>query len=273
MSAHKSARPIVAGQTKEACADNAAGATETSFRSEKVSHTNHPAPDDGAGEPTVVSGVLESAPTASDQPWPDAEALAALPEPALVAAINSGHKDIQSAAHTAKQHAANALTGALRTGALLVEVHRREEKAGWGAWIEKHCPELPISTAYRYMGLARKFPHVRMGQEITGLRQAYIAVGMMPEKSSGKEKKAPDLTSVPPPTGTDVVTRMKSTRDFLGAELERVNPAALDKAGRKALLAEINALIERLTEVRTSIFGAEQEAVDDALAANEKEAA
>lgn len=272
MSAHKSARPIVAGQTKEAGADNAAGATETSIRSEEVSHTNHPAPFSDSGEPTVVSGVLESAPTASDQPWPDAEALAALPEPALVAAINSGHKDIRLAAHTATRHAAIALTGALRTGALLAEVHRREKKAGWGAWIEKNCPELPISTAYRYMGLARKFPHVRMGQEITGLRQAYIAVGMMPEKSPGKEKKAPDLTSVPP-TGTDVVTRMKSTRDFLGAELERVNPAALDKAGRKALLAEINALIERLTEVRKSIFGAEQMAADDALAANEKEAA
>ena len=198
--------------------------------------------------------------------------LAALPEPALVAAINSGHKDIQSAAHTAKQHAANALTGALRTGTLLAEVHRREKKAGWGAWIEKNCPGLPVSTAYRYMGLARKFPHVRMGKEIIGLRQAYIAVGMMPEKCSVKQKKAPDLTSVPPPTGTDVTTRMKSTREYLGAELERVNPAALDKAGRKALLDEINALIGRLTEVRKSISDAEQMAADDALAANEKEA-
>jgi hypothetical protein len=137
----------------------------------------------GTSLPSASPITTEPETASADQPWLDAAALAALLPPVLVAAINSGHKDIQAAAHTASRHTANALTGALRTGALLAEVHRREKKTGWGAWVEKNCPELPISTAYRYMGLARKFPHVRMGQEITGLRQAYIAVGMMPDKT------------------------------------------------------------------------------------------
>ena len=275
MSAHKSARPIVAGQTKEAGAGNAAGATETSFRSEEVSRPTHPAltPKDEAGEPSVVSGVLDPAPTSNHQPWSDLEALKQLPEPDLAAAINSGYETTRSAVHSAKQHNANALAGALRTGALLSEVHRREGKSGFGPWVQKNCPELPLSTAYRYWTLARKFPHVRTDKEIVGLRQAYVAVGIIPEKPAEKKKKAPDLTVVPTPTGTDVLTRVQSNRAFLGAELGRVNPTNMDAAARTALLAEINALIDQLSAVREAISRAVQMVVGDATAAQEKEAA
>ena len=165
------------------------------------------------------------------------------------------------------------MAGALRTGALLGEIHRRVGKSGFGVWLENNCPELPSATAYRYKKLAEKFPHVRTDKEIVGLRQAYVAAEIIPEKPAAKKMKAPDLTSMPTPTSTDVLTRVQSNRAFLGAELGRVNPTTMDAAALDALLAEINALIDQLTAVRKVISRAQQMVAADALPAEEKEAA
>ena len=193
-------------------------------------------------------------------------------EQALAEAINAGCGEVESAVHTAYQHAANALTGALRTGALLGEVHRRGQNKGFGAWVTENCPKLPVSTAYRYKDLAKKFPHVRNGHEIVSLRQAYLAVGLIHEKAPEKEKKAPDLRVVPGPLGTDLTARVKSNREFLGAELGKVNPATLNDAQRQALVAEITTLIAELEKVREAMSQPTPVACSPKLA-NEKEAA
>jgi len=61
--------------------------------------------------------------------------------------------------HTATQHNAAALMGALWTGAFLGEVHRRVGGSAWDPWVEEHCKDLEVKTAYKYMKLAVKVAH------------------------------------------------------------------------------------------------------------------
>jgi len=166
-------------------------------------------------------------------------------EAELATAINGGHQQIEVEIHTARQHASAALMGALQAGAFLMEVHRRFGKSGWGKWAEQHCPALPISTAYRYMDLSRKFPHVRTPEKISGLRQAYIAVGILPD-APAKKTQPPNLDSVPASTGTDLLARVRSLRAFYVTELEKFDYATLEPSVRRQLRQEITALLTQL---------------------------
>jgi hypothetical protein len=160
----------------------------------------------------------------------------------LAAAINAGHIGVEGEIHTARQHALAALTGALRTGAYLREVHRRFGLHGWVPWTQQHCPVLPIKSAYRYKKLAEKFPHVRNPAEIVNLRQAYIEVGILPEKTAKENhKKVPDLESVPP-AGTDFRARVRSMREFCRAGFDALDVTTLDETERAGLEAELQAL-------------------------------
>ena len=83
---------------------------------------------------------------------------------------------IESGISSARAHAEAALKAALETGRLLNEVRSRIEKGQWLEWLAKHCPDLPRSTAYRYLDLSRKwkeesFSHVGNGPGMT-LRKA-----------------------------------------------------------------------------------------------------
>lgn len=173
-----------------------------------------------------------------------------LTEAELAAAINGAHQQSEVGLHNARKHAETALTGALAAGAYLQEVHRRKEKSGWGNWVREHCPQLPISTAYRYMDLARKFPRVRKPDEISNLRQAYIAVGILPEAPAKVEpKQAPALHHVAPVPVTDLVARVKSTWAFLNVEFESADFVAMEETQRQRLQQEISVLLDGLTEI------------------------
>ena len=167
----------------------------------------------------------------------------------LAIAINEGHAIVEGEIHTARRHASAALEGALRTGAYLREVQRRFGKSEWWPWVRKHCPHLSKSTAYRYIDLVRKFPHVRTAQEIPNLRQAYLAVGIIPDGPSKKGKAPPNLNEVPASSGTDLQARVRSMREFCGAQLGALDVTTLDEIGRTGLHEELTALRSMLDEV------------------------
>ena len=184
----------------------------------------------------------------------DCPDLSKLSEVELATAINGAHQQSEVGIHNARKHAETALTGALAAGAYLQEVHRREGKSGWGNWVKGHCPQLPISTAYRYMDLARKFPRMRKPEEIRNLRQAYIAAGILLETPAKAEaKQAPALHHVEPATVTDLVARVKSTWAFLGVEFENADFVAMEETQRQRLQQEISVLLNGLTEIMAQL--------------------
>lgn len=187
----------------------------------------------------------------------------------LATAINGGHRLIESEIHTARKHASAALMGALKTGAYLQEAHRRFKKAGWGSWVRKHCPSLPISTAYRYKDLAVKFPHVRKVEEITTLRQAYIAVGIVPEDTV-KKKVQPDLSKAPAFNGTDLVARVKNMREFYDTNLNQFDYGKLEPKVRNQLKVEIKSLLTSLHRLIQRVKALPQEPISPDMITRDK---
>jgi hypothetical protein len=184
--------------------------------------------------------------------------LAVLTDEELANAINEGHQRIESGIHSARKHAWMALIGALRAGPYLQESLRRckAKRIEWRDWINLHCPLLGLSTAYRYIDLAKRFPHVRNPSEITNLRQAYLVTGILPDGPK-KERKKPDLQKIHAFTGTDVVARVKTLRTFLAAGLGKFEVTTLEKPVRNSLKKEIAALIAELIEFKGRVESAD----------------
>jgi hypothetical protein len=65
---------------------------------------------------------------------------------ALASEINETHA-------VAKSHAQLAVVFALRTGVLCQRAKKAIEHGAFGAWLEKHCPQVSDRTAQRYMAL------------------------------------------------------------------------------------------------------------------------
>lgn len=111
--------------------------------------------------------------------------------------LNSYRAAIEAAGH-AKTKGQHAVQLALATGALLLI---REEEVGhgdWLTWFRKYCPEIGKKTAQRWMKLAEKSASADFKNDIVSLlkeaktcKQAYLAVGMIPDEEKNTTGKEP----------------------------------------------------------------------------------
>ena len=173
-----------------------------------------------------------------------------IPLEELAKRINLGFGEVQSGIFDAREHTIKALYAAIKTGHYLNESKRQRPKGEWGTWREKHCPNLSRSTAHRYMDLAKNaenVSHVTHEDPIQSLRQAYLAVGLLSERSSSG-KKGSDQTKEAKPA--DFLASVKSYRNFLLSferrPLETMEPEILDQLSGE--LSELSAACVKLKE-------------------------
>jgi len=147
----------------------------------------------------------------------DVPALKGLSLDELAAGINARLPEIDSSVCNARAQAAYALRVAVETGHYLNAAKQQTEKGQWLVWLARHCPGLAQATAYRYQRLAQQsanLSHVINGKPANGIRQAYRAVGILPDEPASK-KKAPDLDAALDVETTDLLAKVKSFTAFL----------------------------------------------------------
>lgn len=110
----------------------------------------------------------------------------------LAAEINAAFADAQSLAAAATASAKAAVLRAIECGQLLNRQKESLSQGNWQPWLAAHCPEISESTARRYMRLAKR-SHVTVFENATGLRQAYLAAGVLPE--SPRTRREPDVNT------------------------------------------------------------------------------
>jgi hypothetical protein len=201
----------------------------------------------GIGEKSLV----ENWELASETRFEPPPGLAKMELDELAGKISSRLAKIESAIFSVKKHAELALRAAIETGHYLEESARKSKKGEWGAWLVKHCPGLARSTAHKYRTLARNVSHVRHGVPMQTLRQAYIAVGLVPRPSQ-ESKTSPDLTDAPSVTPANFLAGLKASRGFLqtvkGMPLEKMEPEFL-----KELSDELSQLIAVCSEMKKQV--------------------
>lgn len=94
--------------------------------------------------------------------------------------INDSFDAANKLAKQARDRAHEAIAEALLCGQLLNQAKQVVGHGLWLKWLEEHCPAIPQRTAHRYMLLSNS-PHVAKMGECSGLRQAYIICGILPE--------------------------------------------------------------------------------------------
>ena len=173
--------------------------------------------------------------------------LSQLSEADLVAAIKSSYAVAESGIISASQQAHRLLKAALETGGYLREAQQRAGKGEgkWKKWMKEHCPDLPLSTAYRYIQLSEKFSHVGKPEDIQNLRQAYIAVGILKMETEKKSKGSAG--------GSKWIAKIKSWRAFYQASWKKADPAKIEAPVREKLANEIKALIADLQKFEQAI--------------------
>lgn len=108
--------------------------------------------------------------------------------------ISDKHQEALSYSGQTQAVAQMAIQSAHQCGQMLIKVRDSLEYGEWLYWLKANCPEIPKSTAYRYVELATKFPTVGNLDGCPSLRQAYILGGILPESES-KGSKATSTTS------------------------------------------------------------------------------
>lgn len=105
------------------------------------------------------------------------------PLPELAERILVAYQEAQNAARDAVHRAGIAVRKAVDCGRLLVQARDAfRERGGFVAFLEQQWPE-SVATAYRWIKLAES-PE-ELWRDATSLRQAYIAVGLLPEPEPG----------------------------------------------------------------------------------------
>jgi hypothetical protein len=96
----------------------------------------------------------------------------------LAEQINAAYTEARGLATHAATHAREAVTRALACGTLLNQQKATLAHGDWQPWLAAHCPAISFPTARRYMKLAKQ-SHATLLTDAAGLRQAYIATGVL----------------------------------------------------------------------------------------------
>ena len=110
----------------------------------------------------------------------------------LAAEINAAFSEAGATAAAATLNAHQAVARALECGHLLNRQKDVLPHGTWQDWLAAHCPALSSPTARRYMRLAKR-SQVTDLSDAGGLRQAYIATGVLPD--SPRQRREPDANA------------------------------------------------------------------------------
>jgi hypothetical protein len=108
------------------------------------------------------------------------------------ARINAYHRDALILADQARGKCNEAVEKALLCGRELNAVKKELGHGNWLPWLKTHCPGIPERTAQNYMRLANP-KHVSDLKRPNGLRQAYIAVGIIKTDVDARTTEPPDF--------------------------------------------------------------------------------
>ena len=109
----------------------------------------------------------------------------------LAVQIRDAYREANQLADQAKGFASQAVAKAIECGQLLLQQKASLGHGSWLDWIKLNLPEISHDKAQRYMRLAKaasQLPenhdgnnaHVRYLEDAASVRQAYIAVGILP---------------------------------------------------------------------------------------------
>jgi hypothetical protein len=138
-----------------------------------------------------------------------------LPDPAvavnLSAAINVAFDEARVLATNARADARQAVVRALECGRLLSAQKAALTHGGWLPWLAVYCPGISPGTAQRYMRLAKR--HGVAGiMDATGLRQAYLVTGVLPESRRTRSEIDPKTPTISFTRGLDIFRRWLNQR-------------------------------------------------------------
>jgi len=94
------------------------------------------------------------------------------------------HEAAVGNALASRQRAADALRSAHRCGQLLEEARTHCGHGEWDAWCRAALPSLSRVTIWRYRKLAKDYPELPEVADADSLRQAYLRLGIVAERSS-----------------------------------------------------------------------------------------
>lgn len=94
--------------------------------------------------------------------------------------INQAYDRANSHALKARENAAFAIAEAQHCGQLLTQAKLKCGYGEWDKWLTENCPNVPHTTAWRFMRLAASSKVISFN-DCRSLTQAYIAVGALPE--------------------------------------------------------------------------------------------
>jgi hypothetical protein len=109
--------------------------------------------------------------------------------------VESKAQAIIAAHNEAREHGGKAIEAAVKCGTLLIEQMKSTPKGGFTDWIEANCPNICRRTAYNYMTLAKRVQHVAH-LDSKGLRQAYIAAGILKEQPKEVHDPSEDMDAM-----------------------------------------------------------------------------
>ncbi|MFH1067157.1 MAG: DUF3102 domain-containing protein [bacterium] len=103
--------------------------------------------------------------------------------------INQAYEESLAFADEVKGRVFDAVNKAVECGQLLCRQKQHLKHGSWLEWLKINCPKVSQETARRYMRLANQ-SHVTDLKDVSNLRQAYIATGVLPLPD--KKSKEPD---------------------------------------------------------------------------------
>jgi hypothetical protein len=125
-------------------------------------------------------------------PETDQETRLAITEQAdreLAAEILLAYQAADAYASNARSNVKAAVQEALRCGMMLNAKKATLAHGFWMVWLELYLPEICRGTAERWMKLARMASSHPELENANSLRQAYIAVGILPDPAEQKRKR------------------------------------------------------------------------------------
>jgi Protein of unknown function (DUF3102) len=109
--------------------------------------------------------------------------------------IRRDYESLQQLVERTRQSCNAVIAETILLGNKLAEAKRLVGHGNWSEWLAKHCSEISVWTARRYMRLSKR-AHVPLLENHKSLRRAYLDVGII--RADGESK--PRLTvAVPPP--------------------------------------------------------------------------
>jgi hypothetical protein len=109
--------------------------------------------------------------------------------------IRNDYESLQQLLERTRQNCNEVVAETILLGTKLAEAKKLVGHGNWCEWLAKSCPDISEKTAQNYMRLS-KAQHVADLKTHNSLRQAYLAVGIIP---MGEESAAMPVVDVSPP--------------------------------------------------------------------------